>query len=70
MNHTRQELEKRKNEILAQLTRVNEDLQMKLDRDPEEQAIQLEQDEVTTTMEANLQRELIEIEEQMLGLKE
>ena len=66
MNQTKEQLEKRRNEILVQLNRVNEDLQMKLDRDPEEQAIQLEQDEVAISREENLQKELIEIEDKLL----
>lgn len=70
MNQTREQLEKRRNEILTQLNRVNEDLQIKLDPDPEEQAIQLEQDEVAVSMEENLQKELLEIEDKLLDLKE
>ena len=67
MDQTREQLEKRKNEILAQLNRVNEDLQIKLDRDSEEQAIQIEQDEVAVTMEENLRKELIDIEDKLFG---
>jgi hypothetical protein len=56
-------LERRRDEILADLGRVNEDLKLELDRDPEEQAIQLEQDEVSVSMEESLRRELAEIED-------
>jgi RNA polymerase-binding transcription factor DksA len=69
MKPTKNQLEKRRDEILSQLNRVNEDLQMELDRDPEEQAIQLEQDEVSSTMEENLRRELIDIEDKLLDFE-
>ena len=59
------QLLKRRAEILAQLERVNSDERIELDRDPEEQAIQLEQDEVSVSMEDNLRRELADIEEKL-----
>ncbi len=59
------QLEKRRDEINTQLNRVNKDLQFELERNPEDQAIQLEQDEVSTTMEINLRRELEEIEDKL-----
>src|SRR6185436_5830566 len=59
----RKALERRRGEILQQLGRVNDELQVELDRDPEEQAIQLEHDEVSISMEDNLRRELAEIED-------
>lgn len=61
----RQRLEKRRNEILEQLSEVNEDLQTVLDRDPEEQAIEIQQEEVAITLERNLRKELASIEEQL-----
>jgi len=61
----RKHLERRRQEILEQLGRVNNDLQLELDRDPEEQAIQLEQDQVSVTMEHSLRTELESIEEQL-----
>jgi len=45
---------------------VNADQRIELDRDPEEQAIQLEQDQVANSMEENLRRELLMIEDQLL----
>lgn len=63
---TKEQLEKRRDEINAQLNSVNDDLQIELDRDPEEQAIQLEQSEVSTTMEQNLRKELNDIEDKLL----
>jgi len=65
---TRAELEKRRDEINQQLARVNERLGTELDRDPEEQAIQIEQDEVAVSMEQNLRRELADIEDGLLDL--
>jgi RNA polymerase-binding transcription factor DksA len=64
----RKQLLARKAEILDQLGRVNKDLRMELDRDPEEQAIQLEQDEVSITMEASLRDELQAIEDRLAEL--
>ena len=61
----RKHLERRRDEILAELGRVNNDLRLELDRDPEEQAIQLEQDEVSISMEQSLRTELDSIEEQL-----
>lgn len=63
----RKHLERRRQEILEQLGRVNDDLKLELDRDPEEQAIQLEQDQVSVTMEHSLRTELESIEEQLAG---
>lgn len=67
---TREQLERRRDEINAQLTRVNADLQMELDRDPEEQAIQLEHDQVSISMENNLRKELAIIEDHLLDFKD
>ena len=58
----------RKGEIEAQLARVNSDLRIELDRDPEEQAIEIEQDEVSVSMEESLQTELTQIEDQLRDL--
>ena len=63
--HDRANLERRRDEILKQLNDVNDDLQVELDRDPEEQAIQVEQDQVSISMEDNLRRELAEIEDKL-----
>jgi hypothetical protein len=62
---SREQLERRRGEILEELDRVNNDLRTELDRDTEEQAIQVEQDEVAITMESQLRRELEEIEEML-----
>jgi RNA polymerase-binding transcription factor DksA len=67
---TREQLERRRDEINEQLNRVNAEERIELDRDPEEQAIQLEQDQVPITMEANLRRELADIEDRLLDMGE
>ena len=61
----RKNLERRRDEILTELDRVNSAERIELDRDPEEQAIQLEQDQVPVSMEESLRRELDEIEAQL-----
>lgn len=65
----RANLERRRDEILEQLNHVNSDLEIELDRDPEEQAIQIEQDEVPISMEDSLRRELAEIEDRLAGME-
>ena len=66
---SKEDLIRRRDEINEQLNRVNGDLRLELDRDPEEQALQLEQDQVPITMEANLRKELAAIEDQLLDLE-
>ena len=61
----RNHLERRRDEILAELGRVNDAERIELDRDPEEQAIQLEQEDVSISMEKSLRAELDSIEEQL-----
>ena len=65
---SRKDLERRRDEINDQLAKVNNSLRAELDRDPEEQAIQLEQDQVAITMESELRRELNEIDEMLLEM--
>jgi len=67
---TREQLEKRRDELNAQLNRVNQDERIELDNDLEEQAIQLEHSEVATTMEENLRKELIGIEDKLLDFED
>jgi hypothetical protein len=64
----RKQLEKRRAEILQQLDRLEGDLRIELDRDPEEQAIQIEQNEVSIAMEESLRRELSTIEENLASM--
>lgn len=68
INQTKEQLIKRRDEILEQLNRAGDHLreEFELDPDPEEQAIQLEQDEVLIGIEANLQKELAVIEDRLL----
>ena len=61
----RKQLERRRDEILAELDRVNNAERIELDRDPEEQAIQVEQEDVSISMERSLRAELDSIEEQL-----
>ena len=63
---SKENLIRRRDEILDQLNKVDGDLRIELDRDPEEQSIQPEQDQVAITMESQLRRELEEIEDQLL----
>ena len=70
IKRTREQLEQRLDEINRQLNRVNQDLHMELDRDPEEQAIEVEHNEVSMSMEANLRKELIEIEDRLDEMNE
>lgn len=59
---TKEELLKRRDEINAQLDKTNDAQEIELDRNMEDQAIQVEQDEVAMTMETNLRKELDEID--------
>jgi hypothetical protein len=63
---SREQLIRRRDEINEQLNRVNREERIELDNDPEEQAIQIEQDQVAVTMEANLRKELAIIEDALL----
>jgi hypothetical protein len=70
MNDSREALERRRDEILAEIDDGNRDLQTELDRDPEEQAIQVEQQDVSIARVENLRRELADIEDRLLSLNE
>ena len=67
---SRQQLERRRDEIVEQLNRVTNNQRIELDRDPEEQAIQVEHDQVAISMEENLTRELAVIEDALLDYKD
>lgn len=70
IKQTKQQLEKRRDEINARLSSVNKREEIHLDRDMEQQAIQMEQHEVSVTMEENLQKELNYIEEKLAEMDE
>ena len=70
INQTREQLEKRRDEINAQLEKVNQSERLELDNDPEEQSIETEQEEVAVAMEANLRKELAEIEDKLLDFED
>jgi len=71
IKQTKEQLLKRRDEILGQLNRASDNIreEFDLDPDPEEQAIQLEQDEVLIGIEANLQKELAEVEDKLLDFE-
>ena len=68
VKYTKEQLEKRRGEIEKQLNLVNQNERIKLDNDIEEQAIEIEQHEVSVTMEENLRKELNQIEDKLLAL--
>ena len=70
IKQSREQLEKRRDEINAQLNEVNDDESIELDRDTEQQAIEMEQHEVSVTMEENLQKELTQIEDKLAAMDE
>lgn len=69
-NISSEQLEKRRDEINAQLDGASKGQQIELDRDTEEQAIQIEQHEVSVAFVENLRRELAEIEDRLLAFEE
>lgn len=68
IKQTKAQLEKRRDEINAALDKVNTAERLELDNDLEEQSIETEQEEVAISMEANLRKELAEIEDKLLDL--
>ena len=70
IKQTRERLEQRRDEIQRQLSGVYKDERIELYNDTEEQAIQMEQHEVSVTMERNLRTELIDIEEKLAEMDE
>jgi RNA polymerase-binding transcription factor DksA len=65
VKQSKAQMEKRRDEINRQLNRVNQDERIELELDLEDQAIQVEQHDVAVTMEVNLRKELIDIEEKL-----
>ena len=70
IKRTKEQLECRRDEINKQLNQVNKDERIQLDNELEQQAIQLEQHDVSITMERNFQKELAIIEDQLLDFEE
>ena len=70
MEFTKEQLEQRRDDILAELNKAGDDIreEFQLDNNPEEQAIQVEQSEVLVAREASLRRELAVIEDMLLNL--
>ena len=70
IKRTKEQLIARREEIEKQLNLVNQEERIELDNDTEEQAIQLEQQEVYNTMEDNLRKELYVIEDELAEMEE
>ena len=70
IKQTREQLEKRRDEIEKQLNLTNQDERIELDRNMEQQAIEMEQHEVSVTMEENLRKELDYVEEKLAEMDE
>ena len=68
IKQSKEQLKKRRNEINAQLNKVNKSEEINLDRHMEDQAIETEQHDVSVTMEENLRREIIDIEDKLATL--
>ncbi|MBA2605532.1 MAG: hypothetical protein M3521_10685 [Acidobacteriota bacterium] len=68
VKQSKAQMEKRRDEINRQLNRVNQDERIELELDLEDQAIQVEQQDVAVTMEVNLRKELIDIEEKLAAM--
>lgn len=69
IKQTKEQLEKRRDEITAELNKVGDAERLELDTDLEEQAIQTEQEEVAVAMEINLRKELAAIEDKLLDFE-
>ena len=69
-SESREQLERRRDEINDQLAKFSGDERIELDPDSEEQAIQIEQHEVSVTLVENLRRELADVEERLLALND
>jgi hypothetical protein len=65
-NTTKEHLIERREEILRQLAELRGPLHEELDRDTDEQAIQVEQTDVTLSIVDGLNNELRQIEEMLL----
>ncbi len=70
VKQTREQLETRRDEIEKQLNLTNQDERIELDNDMEEQAIEIEQHEVSVTMEKNLRKELEDVEAKLDAMDE
>jgi RNA polymerase-binding transcription factor DksA len=68
-NISKEHLERRRDEINAQLGDVSKHERIELDPDMEEQAIQMEQHEVSVAVVDNLRRKLADIEDRLSQIK-
>ena len=69
-NFSREQLEKRLEEVKKQLGETGKAERIELDNDMEEQAIEMEQHEVSVTMEQNLRKEMTMIEDALAQMDE
>ena len=67
---SKEQLIRRRDEILAELDRVGDAERIELDRDPEEQAIELEQEDVAIGRERSLRAELVDIESRLAEMED
>ena len=67
---SREHLQRRREEILRQLGSLQAPIHEELDRNSDEQSIQLEQQDVTLSMVGGLNKELRQIEEMLLEMDE
>lgn len=65
---TREQLKQRRDEINDQLARIGGEFNRELDRDPEEQAIEVEQIQVPIAMVDSLRKELADVEARLVEL--
>ena len=70
LTRVKEQLEERKREIQEQLNDVAGDLRQELDNFPEDQAIQIEQEEVPRAREASLYEELTKIDNALIRIHE
>ena len=68
IKESRERLEQRRDEINAQLGNASNNERIELDVDPEEQAIQLEQQDVSVAIADGLRRELADVEDKLAQL--
>ena len=67
---SKEKLERRREELLDQLGEDSRDVRLEFDRDPEEQALQVEQHDVSIGIVESLRRELADVEGKLLDYEE
>lgn len=64
-NNDKAELQRRRDELRDRLERIRRDLQSGLDRDPDEQSIQLENHDTLVEIQRVTRQELARVEDQL-----